>query len=368
MSYITAIGTANPPYRYEQSQIAEFMTRAMQLDDRDSRKLKTIFQGSGIDYRYSVLEDYGLKSGYTFFPDNENLEPFPSTSSRLKLFREHALALSTQAVANMLVELPQFNLQNVTHLITVTCTGLYAPGLDIELIRKLGLRSTINRTAINFMGCYAAINAIKAAHAFCDQGSNVKVLIVCTELCSLHFQKFPTEDNLISNAIFSDGSAAVLIENRSGATRRLIPEAFCNDLINEGSEDMAWGVGDTGFEMKLSSYVPSLIRSGISSLTTSLLKSSAKTIGDVDHFAIHPGGRKILENVESELGISKEQNAAGYSILRQFGNMSSPTILFVINSIFRRLTSYHNGNNILALAFGPGLTLESVLLRVEIDA
>jgi len=368
MSYITAIGTANPPHRYEQSQIADFMTRAMQLDAHDGRKLRTIFQASGIDYRYSVLKDYGLKSGYTFFPDNDDLEPFPSTAVRLKLFREHALELSVQSVGKMLLEVPQFNLQDVTHLITVTCTGLYAPGLDIDLVRQLRLPSTINRTAINFMGCYAAVNALKVADAFCSQGPNIKVLVVCTELCSLHFQKEPTEDNLISNALFSDGSAAVLVESTSVAARRLIPESFCNDLITGGSEDMAWGVGDTGFEMKLSSYVPSLIRSGISSLASSLLRNGEKTISDIEHFAVHPGGRKILENVELELGISKEKNAAGYDILRAYGNMSSPTILFVLQNIFKRLTVNNNGDNILGLAFGPGLTLESVLLRTEIDA
>jgi len=368
MSYITAIGTANPPYRYEQSQIADFMTKAMKLDARDDRKLRTIFQASGIDYRYSVLEDYGLESGYTFFPDNKDLEPFPSTATRLKLFRQHALELSVLSVRNMLNERPEFNLQDVTHLITVTCTGLYAPGLDIELVRELGLRSTINRTAINFMGCYAALNALRVADAFCSQNTDVKVLVVCTELCSLHFQKVPTEDNLISNALFSDGSASVLIENTSQAVRRMVPVTFCNDLITGGSEDMAWGVGDTGFEMKLSSYVPSLIRSGISSLTNSLLKAGKKTIGDIQHFAVHPGGRKILENVELELGISKKQNESGYDTLRNFGNMSSPTILFVINHIFKRLSIKNNGEDILGLAFGPGLTLESVLLRTEIDA
>ncbi len=368
MTYITAIGTASPPHRYTQSQIADFMTRAMRLNDRDSRKLRAIFQASGIDYRYSVLEDYGLKSGYTFFPDNEDLEPFPTTATRLAYFRKHALELSVQSVKNMFNELPQFNQHDVTHLITVTCTGLYAPGLDIELVRELGMRSNINRTGINFMGCYAAFNALKVADAFCRQDAKVKVLIVCTELCSLHFQKISTEDNLISNALFSDGSAAVLVESTTTAARRLIPGAFCSDLITAGSEDMAWGIGNTGFEMKLSSYVPSLIKNGISALIQNLLSNEEKKITDVKHFAIHPGGRKILENVELELGITKAQNEAAYNILRTFGNMSSPTILFVINNILKQLTVKNHGDEILGLAFGPGLTVESVLLRTEIDA
>ncbi|MEJ7643214.1 MAG: type III polyketide synthase [Chryseolinea sp.] len=368
MSYITAIGTANPPYRYEQSQIADFMTRAMRLDSRDSRKLRTIFQASGIEYRYSVLKDYGQKSGYTFFPDNDDLEPFPSTATRLTLFRHHALKLCVESVENMVRDAPHIKLEDITHLVTVTCTGLYAPGLDIELVRQLGLRSTVSRTAINFMGCYAAVNAIKVADAFCRQHADVKVLVVCTELCSLHFQKVPTEDNLISNALFSDGSAALLIESTSAAARRLVPEAFCNDLIPAASEDMAWSVGDTGFEMKLSSYVPSLIKSGIASLANKLLGGYDKENSDLHHFAIHPGGRKILENVELELGLSRGQSEAAYHVLRNFGNMSSATIIFVIDRIFKGLTVNNNGESILGLAFGPGLTLESMLLRTEIDA
>ena len=267
----------------------------------------------------------------------------------------------------MLSMRPDFQLGSVTHLITVSCTGLYAPGLDIELVNKLRLPTSVERTGINFMGCYAAFNALKAADAFCKQNEDAKVLILCTELCSLHFQKAPSEDNMISNALFADGAAAVLMENTRTSGIRLVPERFISELISEGSTAMAWSVGDLGFEMLLSTYVPAIIKNGIGKLTSTMLNSFSKNISDVRYFAIHPGGRKILENIEQELGLKREDNDPAYHVLRNYGNMSSPTILFVLAEIIKRITNKDNGQNILGFAFGPGLTLESMLLKIETD-
>lgn len=365
MSYITAIGTANPPHRFSQTLLADFMTRAMQLDASDSRRLRTIFRASGIEHRHTVLEDYGRSDNYTFFPDTPGLEPFPSTAERLQVFKENALTLSVAAVQNMLKTLPAFDTKNVTHLIVVCCTGMYAPGLDIELVNKLKLPSTVQRTCITFMGCYAAFNALKVADAFCSQSKDAKVLIVCTELCSLHFQKQATDDNLLANALFADGAAAVTVEASTQSFPRLSLEAFYNDLAPEGSQDMAWSIGDVGFEMKLSSYVPDIIERGIGGLTSTLLQKIAKSMADIRYFAIHPGGRKILETIEQVLGIAKERNSAAYEVLKNYGNMSSPTVLFVLLEIFRRLQDNDHDEYILSFAFGPGLTLESMLLQIQ---
>lgn len=367
MSSITAIGTANPEYRFTQSQIADFMVKAMQLNNHDSRKLRAIFNASGIDYRYSVLEDYNNEHDNTFYANSSDFEPFPSTSKRLKYFRDNALDLSYQAVQNMMQSIPSFDLQKITHLIIVCCTGMYAPGLDIDLVKKLQLPTNVLRTSINFMGCYAAFNAFKVADAFCCADANAKVLIVCTELCSLHFQKTPTEDNLISNALFGDGAGAVLVEGKTTASLRLKPENFCSDLVIEGEDDMAWAIGDLGFEMRLSTYVPSIIKGGILKLTKNLLDKISKNINDIRFFAIHPGGRKILESIEEELGINKCKNEPAYHVLKNYGNMSSPTILFVLQEIVRKLTPSDRGEHILSFAFGPGLTLESMVLKIEID-
>ncbi|MBA4055633.1 MAG: type III polyketide synthase [Marivirga sp.] len=367
MSSITAIGTANPQHRFKQSQLADFMVKAMQLNHTDSRKLRAVFNASGIEHRYSVLSDYGMEKDFTFYPNTPDFEPFPSTAKRLDFFQANALELSCKAVEDMMRSTPGFDLRQVTHLITVCCTGMYAPGLDIDLVKKLDLPTSVQRTGINFMGCYAAFNALKVADAFCVADDNAKVLIVCTELCSLHFQKKPTEDNLISNALFADGSAAVLVEARTTAPVRLKPQTFYNDLVIEGEHDMSWAIGDLGFEMKLSTYVPAIIKGGITKLTSSLLGKINKNLDEIRFFAIHPGGRKILETIEAELNLRSEQNDAAYHVLKNFGNMSSPTILFVLNQIMRKLKHEDQGQYILSFAFGPGLTLESMILKIEMD-
>ena len=365
MRYITAIGTANPPNRFSQPLIAEFMLRAMELSNGDERKLKAIFRASGIEYRHSVLDDYGKVSDFTFYADTVGLEPFPGTARRLQVFRQHALQLSIASFQNMLLSCPGFRPGDITHVIVVCCTGMYAPGLDIDLVNSLKLSSTVQRTAINFMGCHASFNALKVAHALCSSDPGAKVLIVCTEICSIHFQRKGNEDNLLANALFADGSASVLVEGSTQSFLRLKIENFHSDLAPEGESDMAWTIGDLGFQMRLSSYVPGLIRKGIGSLIKTLLEKVSADLSQIQHFAIHPGGKKILSVIEEELKISKSQNHAAYYVLKNFGNMSSPTVLFVLREIVRNLNGANQGERVLGVAFGPGLTLESMILRIE---
>lgn len=363
MSYITALGTAQPPHRHRQTEIAEFMVRAMALPTSEARKLRAIFRASGIDARHSVIGDYGSGAPRTFYPPTDNLEPFPTTAQRMRLFQKHVPVLSELAVQEIWRQRPEVAPESITHLIVVSCTGLYAPGLDIDLVRVLGLPTNVQRVCINFMGCYAAFNAIKLAHQFCETSPEARVLVVCTELCSIHFQKEPTEDNMLANALFADGSAAVLMESRPRAGWNLSPVSFHCDLAPEGENDMAWLIGDWGFEMRLSSYVPKIIQSGIHQLTQRLLQKIDRDLGHIDFFAIHPGGKKILEAIEAELQLTTQQNAAAYRVLQNCGNMSSPTVLFVLKEIWQRLVRGDEGKTILSFAFGPGLTLESMLLQ-----
>lgn len=343
------------------------MEKTMGLDSYNSRKLHTIFKASGIDYRYTVLEDYGKEDSFSFFPNAPERESLPSTQKRLQVFQEHAIDLSVAAVKNLEHSAPHLNLQQITHLIVVCCTGMYAPGLDIELVQKLGLPTTVQRTSITFMGCYAAFNAIKVADAFCKADENARVLIVCTELCSLHFQKEATDDNFLANALFADGAAAVLIEGKTNSTKPALKlEAFHSDLAPEGKRDMAWSIGDLGFEMRLSTYVPDIIKKGIRTLTNLLLQKIADNGSGIRYYAIHPGGKKILEAIQQELNITEEQNKPAYDVLRNYGNMSSPTVLFVLNEIFKTLAIDDHNARILSFAFGPGLTLESMLLKINI--
>jgi predicted naringenin-chalcone synthase len=365
MSYITSIGIANPRHKFKQSTIAEFMVKAMQLDNNDARKLKALYRATGIESRYSVLEDYGRQEDFDFYSNNENLEPFPSTSRRLELFRKHAANLSSEAAHACLSKIDNFAVEKITHLIVVSCTGMYAPGLDIDLVKELKLNPSVERTCINFMGCYAAFNAMKLADTFCTAKENAKVLVVCTELCSIHFQKENNEENWLANSLFADGSAALLVESSPRKGLNLKPEGFYCDLVIKGEQDMAWSVGDLGFEMRLSSYIPEMIRSGIKTLTQALLDKVSRQLKNVSYFAIHPGGKRILEVIEEELGMNKDQNRYAYEVLKNFGNMSSPTVLFVLNEICTTLNGVDNGKEILSFAFGPGLTLESMILRIE---
>jgi predicted naringenin-chalcone synthase len=361
MSYITAVGTATPSHKIPQSSIANFMIKAMDLDSLHTRKLQAIFKSSGIATRYSVLEDYGKLNDFTFFSNDGDPKKFPTTRDRQTVYQQHALPLALQAIHH----LNENDFSTVTHLITVSCTGLYAPGLDIELVQKLNLNTSVQRTNIMFMGCYAAFNALKVADAFCKENANAKVLVVCIELCSLHFQKEVNEDNILANALFADGAAAVMVSAKPSNGVQLKLKAFHNDLATDGNQAMAWLVGDYGFEMRLSAYVPAIIKQGIKNLTDALLKKIEFQFSDIQHFAIHPGGKKILEVIESELDITREKNTSAYHVLQNYGNMSSATVLFVLQHCWKSFTNKNHGEHVLSFAFGPGLTMESMLLEIE---
>jgi predicted naringenin-chalcone synthase len=367
MSYILSIGTANPQTKVSQTTIAEFMAKAMELTEHDVRLLRTIFRASSIQQRYTVVEDYNKTDGFTFYANTSNLNPLPSTKDRMQLYKKYALPLALSAIENCFEKRPEINKNNVSHLITVSCTGMYAPGLDLELVKALSLSSSVERTSINFMGCYAAFNAMKLANAICDKNENASVLIVCLELCSIHFQREATEDNMLANALFGDGCASLIVQAKKQPGFNLKFESFFCDIKNEGENEMAWEIGNLGFEMKLSSYVPTIIESGIASLTASLLKNTMLELKDISFFAIHPGGKRILEVIERQLGLTKEQNKFAYSVLQNFGNMSSPTVLFVLNEVWKSLEKQDNNKRIMSFAFGPGLTLESMILKIEND-
>lgn len=364
MSYITSIGTATPPNRFKQSAIADFMVRAMQLDTSEAQKLRALYRATGIEHRHSVLADYGRASNFEFYENSDDLKPLPTTATRMEFFRKHAIELSVQAVEDAWSRRPELTRGEITHLVVVSCTGMYAPGLDIDLVRRLGLRQDVQRTSINFMGCYAAFNALKLADTFDRAFPNAKTLVVCTELCSIHFQNENTQDNLLANALFADGSACLLVEHEPRTGVNLRPEAFQCDLALEGDRDMAWAIGDLGFEMRLSTYVPEVIQKGIRELASKLLAKVSSNVGELAFFAIHPGGKRILEVIEHELKLTSDQNRYSYSVLRQFGNMSSPTVLFVLKELWHDLTAADESKRILSFAFGPGLTLESMVLTV----
>lgn len=356
---ILSIGTAVPEFRINQSEVFEFMSAAHGMEGEEKQRLKALYRASFIKERYSVVPDYGTlrKEDWKLYPPNDELEPFPSTAVRNDIYRKEALPLSLKAVDNCLGD---FERSKITHLITVSCTGLYAPGLDIDLVNNLNLNRNTARTCINFMGCYAAITALKTANQICKADDSAVVLIVSVELCTLHFQKESSEDNLIANALFSDGAAAALVSSTDEGQKSLCEiKNFQSAIYPDGKDEMAWNVGNTGFQMKLTTYVPELIASGVKQLIDELSDD------EPDLYAIHPGGKKILDVAEQALGISKTENRAAHHVLRHYGNMSSPTILFVLKEIIESLEEGDQRKSLAAMAFGPGLTIETVSLTIS---
>lgn len=363
-TFINAIGTAVPDHKILQEDAAFWMSNALNATNREQKAIHSLYTASGIESRYSVLQDYQKRKGsFDFFPNTEDLEPMPGTAERMQWYAREALPLAVKAVQDMRQD-RSLSLNAVTHLIVVSCTGMYAPGLDIELIETLGLQKHIERTCIQFMGCYAAINALRTADHICKANAEAKVLIVCVELCTLHFQKQKDRDSLVSNALFGDGAAAMLLESRQAPGVSYEIKNFYCDIAPDSKTDMAWQIGNLGFEMTLSSYVPKAIKNGIKELAQRLLDKLSMKFEAIEMFAIHPGGRRILEACEEELGLTKEHNCFAYEVLANYGNMSSPTVVFVLNNMLKTLDRHDNGKHMLSFAFGPGLTMESMLLRV----
>lgn len=330
------------------------------LDEKAYQSLLKLYDATGIKTRHSVLPDFGAGAPILFIKDH----PEPLVEERMRIYREHALPLALEA-SREAIKSADISTEKITHVISVSCTGMYAPGLDIELVLKLGLKSTVNRSAVTFMGCYAAFNGLKLADAICRSDKNANVLLVCTELCSLHFQRNASRDQMVAQSLFADGSAAVILSSALDSADAIFSiNSFHCDLAATDERAMAWEVSSNGFEMILSSYVPSLLEGGMAALTGSLLEKSGMEKSDIHHYAIHPGGRKILEAVEVALKLSTLENNAAYEILQRCGNMSSPTVLFVLKHLYDRFSSKDQGTNVLSAAFGPGLTLESMMLTV----
>lgn len=362
MSKIINIGTAVPAYKHRQEDILHFMQHVYATNAIDQRKMKFLYHQSGIEQRYSVVADYSRDADdWKFYPQSENLEPFPSLEQRMAVYNKHAAALSIDAIRNCIAG--KITSDEITHLITVSCTGMSAPGLDLQIVDLLDLPSTTFRTSVNFMGCYAAIHALKIADAFCKNDPAAKVVIVCTELCTLHFQKEATTDNITSSMLFADGSAAALLTHSGHADMPgLEIENFYSEIIPRGKRDMAWELSSSGFQMTLSGYIPDLIEEDFEQLVARALLSSNVSKSDITDWCIHPGGKRVLEAVCKSMGIEGAQLSYSYDILKHYGNMSSPTILFVLKELMKAI-SQRTGRKIFGAAFGPGLTMETFVLK-----
>jgi predicted naringenin-chalcone synthase len=230
-----------------------------------------------------------------------------------------------------------------------------APGLDLQLMEILNLPKHIFRTSLNFMGCYAAIHALKLADAICKTDTTARVMIVCTELCTLHFQKEATPDNIASTLLFGDGSAAALVTHDIFHSKGLHLKEFYSEVVPKGKKDMAWELSSTGFLMTLSGYVPELIEEDFEQLVQRALQKANIQKEEIRQWCIHPGGKRIVEAIQKSLGLISDDLQASYKVLREYGNMSSPTLLFVLKELMQE----QKEGSVFAAAFGPGLTMET---------
>jgi len=355
LANIISIGTALPAYCNKQTEILTFMQKAYKLNEAEARKLAFLYKQSEIQNRYSVLGD---------FSNNEVKSEFvtdtpkgPSVECRMRLFDKHAAALSVASIKNCIEGF--ITPKEITHLITVSCTGMSAPGLDLQVAEILQLKTNIFRTSVNFMGCYAAIHALKIAQMISTTAPEANVVVVCTELCTLHFQQQFSYDNAAASLLFADGSAAVLVSNSLSSKTSLKLTSFYSEVAVKGKEEMSWQISNNGFLMKLSSYIPQLIHEDISALVSRALEQGNITKDQITHWCIHPGGKKILEVIQSQLALEAEDLSCSRLVLAQYGNMSSPTILFVLKEMMAGL--HGRAANIFGVAFGPGLTMETFI-------
>ena len=357
MTRITSIATSLPPHEHAQDALFQFADKVYSKDEGDSRKLKFLYRHSGIDKRYSVVNDF-TTSERAFFMTDKEMMTYPSVETRMEWFNKWAPILSVNAIEKCIEG--KISPAEITHLITVSCTGMSAPGLDLQVMEAMQLPNHIVRTSVNFMGCYAAVHALKLANAFCLSEPNAKVMIICTELCTIHFQETPTPDNLTSSLLFGDGAAAVLVENET-SRKGLEIKSFFSDVSFKGKQEMAWEISSKGFLMTLTGYIPELIREDFQTLTEKALKHAGLEKSQVTDWCIHPGGKKILEAISASLELPPDALSCSYEVLKEYGNMSSPTILFVLEKIWENIKSEDRSATIFGAAFGPGLTMETFI-------
>jgi predicted naringenin-chalcone synthase len=327
------------------------------LDDIQKRKLNFLYRHSGIEKRYSVIDDFSQpRDDWSFIPRDEN-DTFPCIEDRMKIFQQEAPVLAIQAIHDCIEG--YIAPGDITHLITVSCTGMSAPGLDLQVAEAMQLRTDIFRTSVNFMGCYAAVHALKLAKLICDSTPNANIVIAAAELCTIHFQNDYTPDNAASSLLFSDGCAAVLVSDNIQSKNALSLKGFYSQVAYKGKNDMAWELSSKGFLMTLTGYIPQLIEEDITSLVTAALKNYTLQKEDITHWCIHPGGKKILEVIEKQLKLEKDDLCRSRKVLAEYGNMSSPTILFVLKDMMEHMPE--KPCNVLGIAFGPGLTMETFI-------
>jgi len=361
---ILGMGTALPPSRITREDAIKAAQILALCDSEQGASLAVLYNHTDITNRYLVIGREVVQdilngthlSGSKFVPKNGEVYG-PDTAERMRLYEKEALPLACQASQRALQQ-SKLGPSDITHLVTVSCTGFAAPGFDIGLIKKLGLRSSVARTHIGFMGCHGAFNAMRVAHAFVETDPNARVLVCATELSSLHYYYPWNPKRMVGNALFGDGSAAVVCgrgKEYPGERWRLIANG--SFLFPNSEQELTWKIGNHGFDMSLSTRVPGLITAHMGPWLKDWLAQQNLDLSQIGSWALHPGGPRILNTIEESLGLTKGTASASRDILHEFGNMSSPTILFIVDCLRQRNAPLP----CVALGFGPGMVVEGML-------
>lgn len=360
---ILALSQAVPPHAFHQRETAERAINLLAIPPHKQEFVRRTFAHSCIDTRYSVLDDFCNSQEEWQFWGSDFPNKVPGMSQRNDRYKLEAPLLAEQAARACLTQWGG-DVSRITHLISISCTGMMAPGIEYLLMERLGLSPTINRLGINFMGCFGAFKGLSAAQAFAQANPDARILVVCTELCTLHMQAAHSFDALLSNALFSDGASAALVGSHSSPWETPLWELHRTHSLGfkHSTDKMFWEASDTGFLIGLSHTVPVYIKRNIQTFVKGLLPD---TVGYHQcNWALHPGGASILQAIEKSLNLVPEQTHSSWKILRDYGNMSSATFLFVLNDLTSRASSHSWA---VGVGFGPGLSAEGMLLRRSPD-
>jgi prepilin-type processing-associated H-X9-DG protein len=367
---IKGLGTAVPRHCIAQEDLAEVAGRFCGLNEKQRRMLPTLYRHAGVQKRHSVVlagPSNRDAAGQSFYQSVEIGGPNgPSTADRMRVYAECATPLAADACRRALAA-AQMEPEEITHLVTVSCSGFCAPGVDVQLFHELGLCSSVARTNVGFMGCHGALNGLRVARSFVEADPNARVLLCAIELCTLHHQYGWNPDQIVANALFADGSAAAVCvpaTEENGNEESLSALSSASMIVPETEDLMSWRIGDHGFQMGLSARVPEVIRTTLRSWLHGWLAAEGVSPEQVGQWGIHPGGPRILQACLEALELEPEAIAASRGVLAEFGNMSSPTILFILDRLRRQQTP---GPWVL-LAFGPGLTIEAALVTPALKA
>lgn len=365
---LLGLGTAVPPYRVEQEVVCRWMTDS--LADRPSlgRWVQRLYTNAGIATRYVCLPDVlGPPIDSRLAPGTPRAAAL-STAERMDTYARESVPLGSAAAQQALDEVAAAqgrtaaNLAaRVTHLVVVSCTGFFAPGLDLMIAQQLGLRSTVERTLVGFMGCAAAFNGLRLARHIVAGDAEALVLVVCVELCSLHLQPGTEPVQLVVASLFGDGAAAALVGRPPPGAESFTLVGSLTQVTPDTLGDMVWRIGDTGFILGISPDIPEYIGAAAPGLVRSLVGDPAA----LGFWAVHPGGRAIVDRLGAVFDLSTEDLAATRRVLADFGNMSSPTVLFVLAALREQLRAARPDGPVdgVALGFGPGLVTEMAHLR-----